>query len=63
MNYFPRTLNGLRTINADHITSTIYSGVQINNFEQYLLGVSSIVGILSANYDSSIALINGNINQ
>jgi hypothetical protein len=56
-----RTVSGLHNIRADLIIATTYSGVQINNFEQYLLGLTNIVGISSSNVSSSIALIENDI--
>ena len=56
-----RTVSGLHNINADHITGITVTGNEIDNFEQYLLGVSRIVGVSSANLSSSIALINNEI--
>jgi hypothetical protein len=58
-----RTVSGLHNIKADFISGITYSGVQIHNFEEYLLGVSNFVGILSTSVSSSISLIETNINH
>ena len=52
---FGKTLSNMRSLEVDLISGITYSGIVINNFEQYMLGLSGNIGITSANYGTSIA--------
>lgn len=60
---FPRNVYNSKDITVNHISGITYSGIQIDNSEQYLLGVSNVVGISTYNISSSISLIQNNIIQ
>ena len=53
-----KTLSGLYDITADHITGITYSGVVINNIEDYLLSTSNNNLNLGASLSSTITDLN-----
>ena len=57
MSLFNRTLDNTKKLTADNIHSDVYSGVVINNIEDYLLSVSYSFGITSSNIINSVNLL------
>ena len=58
MPLFNRTLDNSRNITAHHITSITYSGVVINNIENYLLSTSNNTLSLGVSLDNTITDLN-----
>ena len=58
MSLFNRTLDNTKRLTADNIHSDVYSGVVINNIEDYLLGTSNNNLNLGASLSSTINDLN-----
>ena len=58
MSLFNRTLDNTRRLTADNIHSDVYSGVVINNIEDYLLATSNNNLNLGASLSSTITDLN-----
>src|SRR5690349_15591668 len=57
---FGRTLNGLHDINADQITSNIFTGITLNNLENEVLAQGQVIlntGITTTNLQTQINTI------
>ncbi len=56
MSFFPKTLSGLRNIDADHIFGITFSGVILDNLEQSILNMNTNTGITFNSF--GVSLIN-----